>query len=111
MAGPAPAFRADPRDPPTIRDVTDPLPDLVLYARAGCHLCEQTRAVLEALLRDRGARGLATPRLVERDIDADPALHDRYDVRVPVARIGNVELDWPFTESEARQALTALAQG
>jgi hypothetical protein len=85
--------------------VTDPLPDLVLYARAGCHLCDETRAVLEALLRDRGSRGLATPRLVERDIDADPALHDRYAFVIPVVALGGQELELATSPARLRRLL------
>ena len=85
--------------------MTDPLPDLVLYARAGCHLCEETRATLEALLQDRAARGLATPRLVERDIEADPALHDRYAFTIPVVAIGGQELELATSPARLRRLL------
>ena len=63
--------------------MTGPL--VVLYTRAGCHLCQEAEAVLLA------ARA-ATPfelRLV--DIDGDPGLADRYGVRVPVVAIDGVE--------------------
>ena len=100
-----PAFRAVPRDPPTIRDVTDPLPDLVLYARAGCHLCEETRGILEAMLQDRASRGLATPRLVERDIDTDPALHDRYAFVIPVVALGDQVIELATSPARLRRLL------
>ncbi len=41
------------------------------------------------------------------DIDADPALAGRYGDRVPVARIGDAELDWPFTAADVRRAVDA----
>jgi hypothetical protein len=85
--------------------VTDPVPDLVLYARAGCHLCDETRAVLEALLRDRAARGVATPRLLERDIDTDPALHDRYAFVIPVVALGGHELELATSPARLRRLL------
>ena len=85
--------------------MTDPLPDLVLYGRAGCHLCEETRAILEALLQDRAARGLATPRLVERDIDADPALHDRYAFVIPVVAIGDQLVELATSPARLRRLL------
>ena len=68
-------------------DVTAPLPDLVLYARAGCHLCEETRALARGA-SSRTARHAASPRprLVERDIDADPALQRPVRVRDPGRR-------------------------
>ena len=51
--------------------------DITLYSRPGCHLCEDTREVLEALLAQRASRGLAAARLVERSIDDDEDLHRR----------------------------------
>ena len=50
------------------------MPEVFLYTRAGCHLCEDA----EALLRRHGL----APRLI--DIDADPQLRERYNVCVPV---------------------------
>jgi hypothetical protein len=78
------------------------VPAIALYTRSGCHLCDQAQALLSRVVRRSDAR-------VEKiDVDSDPALHAAYDVRVPVARFGDVELDWPFTEAEARRALAAL---
>lgn len=85
--------------------MTSPLPDLVLYARAGCHLCEETRVILEALLQDRATRGLATPRLVERDIDTDPALHDRYAFVIPVVAFAGQEVELATSPARLRRLL------
>ena len=49
-----------------------PLPDLILYTRESCHLCAESKALILDLLREREARGLHVPCLVERDIDTDP---------------------------------------
>jgi glutaredoxin len=54
---------------------------VVLYTRRGCHLCDEALAVLKR-------HGLA-PRLV--DIDADPALRDRYNECVPVVEVDGKE--------------------
>ena len=61
------------------------LPQVVLYTRAGCHLCQDAEAVL---VRARTQMSFEL-RLV--DIDADPELADRYGVRVPVVAIDGVE--------------------
>ena len=45
-----------------------PLPDLILYGRPGCGLCDEARELLTALLDARSRAGLRTPVLVERDI-------------------------------------------
>lgn len=47
---------------------------LTLYGRAGCHLCEDMAAGLDALGVDYEVV----------DIDRDPALKTRYDWEVPV---------------------------
>lgn len=54
---------------------------VTLYTRTGCHLCEDAHA----LLVRHGLR----PRLV--DIDADPALRERYNLCVPVVEIDGRE--------------------
>lgn len=54
---------------------------VVLYTRAGCHLCDDARD----LLVRHGLR----PESV--DIDADPQLRERYDCCVPVVVIDGVE--------------------
>jgi len=57
------------------------MPQVVLYTRRGCHLCE------EALLTLRQVGW--TPELV--DIDGDPVLRDRYNECVPVVVIDGKE--------------------
>jgi len=53
----------------------------VLYARSGCCLCDEARAVLERV-------GAHTPfSLTERDIDDDERLLARYLERIPVVEI------------------------
>jgi len=70
-----------------------PLPDLILYGRADCSLCDEARALLEALLADRRARDLPTPALVERDIYTDPAWQRAYFATIPVVELGDRRLE------------------
>jgi glutaredoxin len=58
---------------------------VTLYTRAGCHLCEAAQQVIAEV-----ATGRAHIQIV--DIDADPALTDRYTVRVPVVAVDGVEI-------------------
>ena len=67
--------------------------ELVLYSRPGCHLCEDTHAILDALLVNRAAQGLPTPALIERNIEDDDDLHRRYMFVIPVVAIGGRELE------------------
>ena len=86
-------------------NVSAPLPDLVLYARPGCHLCEETRAAIGLLLADRRSRGLAVPAVVERDIEADPELHWRLLDRIPVVELGPGRLELATSVARLRQLL------
>jgi hypothetical protein len=91
--------------------VTAPLPDLVLYGRDGCHLCEEARAALDRLLAERSARGLPVPALVERDIDTDEAWHRRYAFTIPVVRLGDRELELATSPAKLRRLLEDVLDG
>ena len=80
-----------------------PLPDLVLYARAGCALCDEAREAIELTLADRRGRGLPVPVLVERDIEADPELHRRYLERIPVVELGTARIQVVVTVGKLRR--------
>jgi hypothetical protein len=82
-----------------------PLPDLVLYARPGCSLCDDAREAIEAVVADRRARGLAVPRVEERDIEGDPELHRRYLDRIPVVELGNQRVELVVTVGKVRRLL------
>jgi glutaredoxin len=86
--------------------VTPPLPDLVLYARPGCHLCEETRAAIKLLLADRRARGKAVPAFVEHNIEADPELHKRLFERIPVVELGSGRLELATSVAGLRRLLS-----
>ena len=91
--------------------VTPPLPDLVLYARPGCDLCDETRATLEALLADRAARGLPAPALVERDIETDDDWQRRYAFTIPVVVLGDRELELATSPAKLRRLLADVLDG
>ena len=91
--------------------MTAPLPDLVLYGRPGCHLCEDTRVALDAILADRAARGLPAPTITERSIDGDDALQRRYAFTIPVVTLGEAELELATTPSKLRRFLEQTLDG
>ena len=91
--------------------MTPPLPDLVLYARAGCHLCDETRELLRALLQERVAQGLSTPHLVEQDIEADADLHRRFLTTVPVVELGDRRLELATSPAKIRRLLSDVLDG
>ncbi len=68
-------------------------PPLLLYRRAGCHLCDDARSVVAALLARRAAAGHPVPDLREVDIEADPDLEARYAFTIPVLEFGGQRLE------------------
>lgn len=52
--------------------------EVMLYTRPGCHLCDEAKSQIAPLLAEFGTR------LHEVNIDADPALRERYNLDVPV---------------------------
>ncbi|NLO80370.1 MAG: glutaredoxin family protein [Xanthomonadaceae bacterium] len=79
---------------------------LILYGTEGCHLCD----LAAELLAEPAAAGRITYSYA--DILDDPALEDRYGVRIPVLRNANgqQELDWPFDRDQLEEFLNRLAQ-
>ncbi len=74
---------------------------VILYTRAGCHLCDEAREVVSrtcaALDQD----------WTESDVDADPELRARYGDEVPVATVdGEVVGFWRIDPERLREALS-----
>jgi glutaredoxin len=59
---------------------------VVLYGKAGCHLCEDARDEIEAVRRERQFD------LTEVDVSLDPVLHRRYGERIPVVEVNGDEV-------------------
>jgi glutaredoxin len=71
-------------------------PRLVLYGRAGCHLCDDARAVLERV---------GEP-FAEVDIETDDALLAAYLERIPVVAVdGEEAFDFFVDEGALRERL------
>ena len=75
---------------------------VTLYTRAGCHLCDEAKKVLERA----GTR--AEFDLEVLDIDADAELRRLYDVEVPVIAIDGVKaFKYRLTADELLKKLRA----
>jgi len=85
--------------------MSTPLPELVLYTRAGCHLCEEARAIVQGLLEDRAARGQRTAALRERDITTDPAWERAFFATIPVVEFGGRRLEVATSPAALRRFL------
>ena len=85
-----------------------PLPDLVLYTRPGCSLCEEARHAIEVVIADRRERGLAVPDVVERNIESDPDLHRALLERIPVVELGDQRVELVVSIGKLRRLLNLL---
>ena len=83
-----------------------PSPLVRLYSRPDCHLCDEARAGLEAML----AEGLDF-RLEEVDIDSDESLLRRYLERIPVVEVeGEVVSELGLDLTSLRAKLATVSQ-
>ena len=95
--------RVSPRMPNEM--AATPLPELVLYTRPDCHLCEETRLVLQGLLEDRAALGQAIATVRELDITSDQDIERRnFDV-IPVIELGDRRLELAISPAKIRRFL------
>jgi len=77
--------------------------EVVLYERAGCHLCEEVRVLLDDML--------GPDRYLRIDLDASDELVLRYGFRVPVIAIdGSDRLEAPMTADDVRALLGSLGR-
>lgn len=74
---------------------------LTLYERAECHLCEEARRALDALI--------GPDRYDRVDIDSSDEFIVRYGFRVPVLAVDGVDrLEAPITEPDLREVVAEL---
>ncbi len=76
---------------------------VTLYTKKDCHLCEQAKADLDSLQKKYPHR------LVEIDINSDPALLKAYLVEIPVVEIGPYILKAPFDKQKLTMTLGAAS--
>ncbi|MCJ7711633.1 MAG: glutaredoxin family protein [Chloroflexi bacterium] len=88
-----------------------PLPDLILYSRPGCHLCEDANAIVGALLARRAETGLPVPLFVDRNIEDDASWHRRYLTTIPVLAIGGSELELATSTDKVSRFLAEALDG
>jgi hypothetical protein len=91
--------------------MTSPLPDLFLYTRPDCHLCEEARAIVQGLLEDRAARGRRTAAIRERDISTDPAWERQFFASIPVVELLGRRLELATSPAKLRRFLDDALDG
>ena len=77
------------------------MPHVTLYTKAGCGLCEDVKAALEAL------QATLPHTLTEVDIAQDAALYEQYRYVIPVVTVGSRQLTAPITAGQLKRALQA----
>ena len=83
-----------------------PLPDLILYGRPDCGLCDEARDLIRALLDERGNAGLPVPMLTEIDIESDPVLERQLLATIPVVELGDRRLELAMSAAKLRRLLS-----
>ena len=80
--------------------MTGGAPNVTLYVREGCHLCDEFLVDLSLEL------GPAYRELSVVDVDHDPGLAARYGLRVPVLEVaGEVACEGRYDATRVRRAL------
>jgi glutaredoxin len=82
-----------------------PLPELILYGRPGCGLCDEARELLTALLDERAKAALPTPPLRYVDIETDPGLERAFFALIPVVELGDRQLETVTSAAKLRRLL------
>ncbi len=88
-----------------------PLPDLILYGRPDCGLCDEARDLIRALLDQREHAGRPTPTLTEIDIESDPALERQLFATIPVVELGDRRLELATSAAKLRRLLSEALDG
>jgi len=84
-----------------------PPPDLILYTRPGCGLCDETRDLLTSLLAERAIVGRRVPTIVERDIETDPSWEREFFALIPVVELADRRLELATSAMKLRRFLSA----
>ena len=78
---------------------------VTLYGKAGCCLCDDAKAVLDAVRAD-------VPFVLEEvDVSLDPVLNRRYGERIPVVAVDGEDLfEYRVEAAELRDRLDTVGQ-
>jgi hypothetical protein len=79
--------------------------EVVLYGKAGCHLCEEARAEILAVKARREFD------LKEVDVSLDPVLHARYGELIPVVTVDGEERFTYHVDRDELEHLLATVNG
>jgi glutaredoxin len=76
---------------------------VMLYGKPGCHLCDDARAVVQAVCAELGVGW------TEVDITVDPELFEKYGEQIPVTFVDGRQHDfWRVDPARLRKALAGV---
>ena len=85
----------------TPTELGEPPPRIVLYSKPGCHLCDEARAVVEAVCAETGES------YDEVDITGSDDLVRRFGEEIPVTFVDGEQHDfWRVDAARLRNALS-----
>jgi hypothetical protein len=88
-----------------------PLPDLVLWRGDGCHLCDDARELVTAILAERAIANLPAPAVVERRIADDAEAQRALFEVIPVLEIDGRRLPLALRAGPVRAFLADALDG
>jgi hypothetical protein len=89
----------------------DDRPTIEFLTRPGCHLCDEARDGLQAVLEERAMAGRLPAIIREMDISSDPVLERRHLERIPVLIVGGDELPLAMSQRAIRAFLERTLDG
>ncbi len=84
------------------------IPQVILYSRQNCGLCEEALDILTKLIAERAASGRVVPELVERDISTNDAWDRAYFATIPVVEVNGRQLELATSATRLRALLSSL---
>ena len=91
--------------------MTAPLPEVFLYTRDGCHLCDEARSHLQALLEERAKAGRRVASIRERDIATNADWERAHFTTIPVVELAGRRLDLATSPATLRRFLDEMLDG
>lgn len=79
---------------------------LTLIGKPDCHLCEVASEVVDAVVAELPDAAAEQIEIVERSINDDPALYERWREKIPVVLIdGQLHAHWRVSPERLKDAL------
>ena len=91
------------RTDPAVTELGETPPRVLMYAKPGCHLCDDARAVIAAVCAELGET------FEEVDITGSDALVSAFGEQIPVTYVDGEQHD--FWRVDARRLRAALVEG